>query len=608
MELIKMTYNGVEIETEAGKPLIDLSRELGEEIPHFCYHPGLGPEGSCRLCLVEVAKIPKLVPACTLTTSAGMEVIANSEKVIKARKGVLEFLLINHPLDCPICDKGGECPLQDNTRLHGPGHSRMEDDKNLNFKHRIIGERIIHDAERCILCTRCVRFQRDVVGNCELTIKNRGDKATVDLFSGSRLTGNFTGNLADICPVGALTSRDFRFKARPWELEQVESVCGVCSMACSASTWWLGDQLARLTASPDSAVNSWWLCDRGRYGRPSENGSAGNLVRLQGEQVPMSREETAARALEIIRQGAGSCAVLCGSRSTNEELASLTELNGFLDSPFSPFAGASTEPRRFLAALDEEKLELNDLARLGGFDRAIILGRDPLETHPVLALRLGEAAANGLAVTLVGEQPGPDPEGFTQEWSRSSETPESWLQGQGSSAMTGSDRLLLIVDEMLLRSGRLDTSILDLCRGREGEFSVVLLTDGFNRRGLMAAAGDREDDNDALLKALEEGRIDHLFLFGVEAQVDFKDHEQWVRALSQNGSLIVQCRDMKELHRAAEVVLARRPTLALAGSMINTLGLTRRLTARSALRCEDYQWWLPLLSGESAGKAVGNEG
>jgi len=204
-EKIRMKFNGREIEAEAGTPIIDLSVTLGEEIPHFCYHPGIGVDGNCRLCLVELEGAPKLVPACTLKASEGMEVRANTEKVVKARQGVLEFLLINHPLDCPICDKGGECPLQDYTRLHGPAHSRMGDGKNLGRKHYSLGEHILFDSERCVTCTRCVRFMRDVVGRDELTVKQRGDRAIIGVFQDGSITSGFTGNLADICPVGALT-------------------------------------------------------------------------------------------------------------------------------------------------------------------------------------------------------------------------------------------------------------------------------------------------------------------------------------------------------------------------------------------------------------------
>ncbi|MCP3860638.1 MAG: hypothetical protein GY704_13390, partial [Phycisphaeraceae bacterium] len=277
-------------------------------------------------------------------------------------------------------------------------------------------------------------------------------------------------------------------------------MCGSCSLACGADTWWLGDKLTRLTAAPCEEVNSWWICDRGRYGIPSENNADGNLIRRQGEQVPVNHEEAVGRALEVVSKGDGSCVVLCGSRSTNEELASLATLSDKLGSTFSPFAGASPATRGFIANLGE--LELRDLGRLGEFDRAIVLGRDPLAIHPILALRMGEATAAGLAVTVVGAPTDVEPEGFSRRWTRLNEDPVAWAAGAGKTELAGDDKLLLIIDETLVRSGSLDGSILDLCRSRGGACSVSLTSDGFNRRGLLTAAGDREDDNDALLAAL----------------------------------------------------------------------------------------------------------
>src|SRR3989304_1855025 len=233
-KLVTVTIDGRQITVAPGTIIIQAGERLGIEIPHYCYHPGLPIEGVCRMCLVEVEKSPKLVIACAIPVTEGMVVHTGTPQVEEARRGVLEFYLLNHPLDCPICDKGGECPLQDYTMRYGPGASRPAEEKVHRDKHRPLGPHIIFDAERCILCTRCVRFCRDIVGTGELGIGNRGDKAEIVLFPGKELDNAYSGNVIDLCPVGALTSKDYRFKSRPWDLvKQVESTCPACSRGCS---------------------------------------------------------------------------------------------------------------------------------------------------------------------------------------------------------------------------------------------------------------------------------------------------------------------------------------------------------------------------------------
>jgi predicted molibdopterin-dependent oxidoreductase YjgC len=595
---IKMSFNGREIETEAGKSLIKLSHELGEVIPHFCYHPGIGVEGNCRLCLVELKGAPKLVPGCTLSTAEGMEVITNSDQVIKARAGVLEFILINHPLDCPICDMGGECPLQDYTREHGPACSRMDDEKNSNVKHKIIGEHVIFDAERCILCTRCVRFLRDVAGREELGVQRRGDHASLTLFDERPLTGNFTGNIVNNCPVGALTAREFRFKARPWEMTRVATSCGGCSLGCAANTWWLKDEVMRLTACADNTVNDWWLCDRGRFEYPESEKIQGSRVRRHGEHVPVDYSEATARAVELLQAGNGTRAVLAGSRSTNEELAAVLELNRNLDGGFSPFpdAGGTTA---FLAALKSSSLEVNDLTAMRNFKRVLILGGDPEISHPILALRLGADAVNhDIQVTLVGKDVGPAG-GFPGKWERLHDDPAGWLAGAGEQILAGDDDLLVILDEDLVRGGELSVSLIDRLKARSASTGIILLMPGFNRRGMLDMAADGDD----LLQILESGKIERLLLFGIDPKVDFTDPKRWEKALGQAGCLIIQSSDLAGLHKAAEVILARRRTVDLQGEMTGTLGTARSLDTWSPVaggRVTDHNWWRPLFGNEDS--------
>ncbi|MGH7395052.1 MAG: 2Fe-2S iron-sulfur cluster-binding protein, partial [Candidatus Methylomirabilales bacterium] len=265
------SLNGKTMTVPPGTTILEAALTAGTEIPYYCYHPGLPVEGSCRMCQVEVERSPKLLVACATPVAEGMVVRSGGAKVEKARRAVLEFYLLNHPLDCPVCDKGGECPLQDYTMRFGPGGSRYTEPKVKRVKHRKIGPYIVFDAERCILCTRCVRFCRDVVGTGELGIVFRGAQSEIDLFPGKELDNRYSGNVIDLCPVGALTSERYRFQARPWDLvKQEPSVCPGCSRGCSTvldvrHLERKGPEILRVRPRHNPDVNGYWMCDIGRF-------------------------------------------------------------------------------------------------------------------------------------------------------------------------------------------------------------------------------------------------------------------------------------------------------------------------------------------------------
>lgn len=259
------TIDEKEVTVEAGKTILQAAMANGVKIPHFCYHPHLSIDGCCRMCLVEVEKIPKLTIACNTPVADGMIVRTNTEKVLKARKGVMEFQLINHPLDCPICDQAGECRLQKYTFEHGITHSRFNDKKRPGRKRFKIGPRIVFDEERCILCRRCVRFCREVSKTGELAVISRGDKSIIDTFPGTSLDNDYSINTADICPVGALTNVDFRFKVRVWFLEETKSLCPGCSNNCSIRISHRRGIIYRLLPRKNMSVNDVWMCDEGRF-------------------------------------------------------------------------------------------------------------------------------------------------------------------------------------------------------------------------------------------------------------------------------------------------------------------------------------------------------
>ena len=328
-----LKIDGVEVTVPAQTTIIEAAERVGIEIPRYCYHPGLSVVGQCRMCQVEVERMPKLAIACNTPVADGMVVSTRSPKVEKARRAVLEFYLLNHPLDCPICDKGGECPLQDYTLTYGPGESRSVEEKIQRVKHKVLGPHIVFDAERCILCTRCVRFCHEMPKTGELGVFSRGDQSEINLFPGKVLDNAYSGNVIDLCPVGALTSRQYRFQSRPWDLvRHTESVCPLCSNGCNVVLdvrhRQRGEELLRIRPRENQAVNRWWMCDEGRFTFTSLHDPARLRVPTwceNGRRAEMGYDDLllrAARAIRRVVEAHGPEAVGCiaSSRQTNEEL------------------------------------------------------------------------------------------------------------------------------------------------------------------------------------------------------------------------------------------------------------------------------------------------
>jgi NADH-quinone oxidoreductase subunit G len=262
-KMVTLTVEGREIQVLEGTSILEAAKAAGVLIPHYCYHPGLPVAGVCRMCLVEVEKAPKLAPACATSVANGQNVLVHSDKAREARQGVLEMLLINHPLDCPICDQSGECELQDYTFAEGRKDSRYREAKRFNPVEDFGGD-VMYVPNRCILCTRCVRFMEDVAHDPVLNVSERGDRAVIGKFEGQDLTHPWAGNVVELCPVGALLSKDFLNKARSWDLDRAASVCPNCSQGCSATIETRDNVVVRLRPRPNDAVNKFFLCDEGR--------------------------------------------------------------------------------------------------------------------------------------------------------------------------------------------------------------------------------------------------------------------------------------------------------------------------------------------------------
>ncbi len=265
VKMVSLTIEGRAVHVPDGLSILEAAKTAGVLIPHYCYHPGLPVAGVCRMCLVEVEKAPKLAPACATSVMEGQVVHVHSPKALEARKGVLEFLLINHPLDCPICDQAGECELQDYTFAEGRADSRYREPKRFTPVEDFGGD-VLYVANRCILCTRCVRFMTDVAHDPVLNVSERGDRAFIGKAEGHDLTNPWAGNVVDLCPVGALLSKDFLNKARAWELDRAPTICTGCSQGCNAVAETRDNVLVRLKPRPNDQVNQYYLCDTGRLG------------------------------------------------------------------------------------------------------------------------------------------------------------------------------------------------------------------------------------------------------------------------------------------------------------------------------------------------------
>jgi NADH-quinone oxidoreductase subunit G len=347
MDTVSLTIDGRTVTAEKGRTVLQAAIEAGIRVPYYCYHPGLGIDGSCRVCIVKIEKMPKLQTSCSTPVAEGMVVYTQTPEVVDARASVFEFLLINHPLDCPVCDKGGECPLQDFSYSFGPNESRME------FPRRVFdGEGVKADVDfgptlmlnrnRCILCTRCVRFMREVDNDPQINIVDRGYGSEIATFQEEGVHTLLSGNLMDVCPVGAITTRDYRFKARPWDNpEAVDTICTLCEKGCNTTAWlkakpeWAkGARLARMTPRFNPDVNSYWMCDIGRFDyhwiEGDERVQKPLVQNASGAQEPATWGQAMAAIADRVAAAGGPSALrfVVSAHASLEELSVIGRLGG----------------------------------------------------------------------------------------------------------------------------------------------------------------------------------------------------------------------------------------------------------------------------------------
>src|SRR3954467_4378294 len=388
---ITFSIDGREVTAPENTMLVDAAKRGDVEIPVFCYEPKLGqPVGACRMCLVEVEGIPKLQTGCSTPVKDGMVVHTQTERVREAQEAVVEFLLVNHPLDCPVCDKGGECPLQDISFGWGGGRSRFIEPKRHFVKPVELSPTVAIDRERCILCYRCVRFSQEVAEDFQLVLEERGAETYVATFDGHPYVAPFSGNIIELCPVGALTSRPYRFRARPWDIEDAGSVCGLCPSQCNVTFTVRDDRVLRVLARDHEGVDDGWLCDKGRFAYQAIHVDArvtAPMVRDGGELREVSWERAISEAASGLQRARGSVGAIARGETTNEE--------GFLVQRIMREAleSSNIDSQRSPVGADAWRA-LGDPARQAAMDEVewahavLVLDVEPVDAMPILDLRI----------------------------------------------------------------------------------------------------------------------------------------------------------------------------------------------------------------------------
>lgn len=411
-ELVHLTIDDIAVAVPPGTLVWAAAQQIGIEIPIYCYHPKMPPLGACRMCFVEVEKMPKPPQtACTTPVSEGMVVHTNTEKVLKARRGTLEFLLINHPLDCPICDKGGECDLQDFTLRHGPGGTRFDLHKRHYPKPIPVSDNVMLDRERCILCQRCTRFSSEISMDNGLVMISRGYKMEVGTAPDHAFDSIFSGNTVEMCPVGALTAASFRFKSRPWELKHTPGVCNNCSVGCNVRVDVRVDKVMRLMSRTNDNIDDGWLCDRGRWGfefvnSPQRLRTPLMRVHRNKKLEPATWDEAcyfiATRLRGIIdKHGAQAVGGIGSTRTTNEEAYLFQKLlRQVIGSPnIDHHHGHFPGPRDPLTG--KPWMMTNSIAEIEQASHIILIAADPYRHQPVLDLRIKKAMKEGAKIYIV---------------------------------------------------------------------------------------------------------------------------------------------------------------------------------------------------------------
>lgn len=593
-DTVHLTIDGHAISVAKGTTVYTAARQLGIDVPIFCYHDRMPPFGACRVCLVEVEKIGKPQTSCTLEAKEGMVVKTQSAMATQGREQILEFLLLNHPLDCPICDKGGECPLQDQTLKFGPGQSRFFEEKRHFKKPLSLGPVLKLDRERCIACARCTRFGEIVAGDHALELLDRGYKIEVGTPDGGPAESKFIGNTIMICPVGALTSEVYRFRARPWDNTQTLSTCTLCPVGCSMILDSRDGEVMRTRSCENREVNDIWLCDKGWFGyefvdHPERLHEP--LIRRNGELIPTSWEEALSVVAAKIQEAkpTGKLAALGGNALTIEE-------NYLFQKLMREGAGVNHIDHRIgtpIFSLNEEGAAPGMEMSIGACENlecALILGLDITEEFPVVWLRLKQAINRGAEVLFLGHftpeiaqdltqtilhAPGDELEALKEHLPR--------FKALAEQAKTGA----IFVGKQYLSTPHRHEILSELAKMRQSMPKLTLnIMEGRGNSVGARLAGMRPDlgplntplanpglNAIQILEAASQNGWDFLYIAGANPTAHFPS-KLWNAAREKLGFLVVQDLFLTEAARQADVVL---PTLCFVEKQGSFVNIERRM-------------------------------
>ncbi len=619
-EMVMITIDGVEREVPAGELLIKAAEDEGTYIPRFCWHPRMAPVGMCRMCLVEIdtPRGPAMVTACTTTVAEGMAVDTVGDEVKKAQEAILEFLLANHPLDCPVCDRGGECPLQDQALSHGPGESRFVEIKRTYEKPIPISDLVLLDRERCILCARCTRFSDEISGDPLIEFKERANVTEVNTFPDLPFSSYFSGNTVQICPVGALTARPYRFKARPWDLARVESSSLFDTAHPRVEVHASQNVILRITGVDNDATNHGWLSDKARFGFEHldvPERLTTPLVRRDGELVAVGWHEAleiAANRLDLIRadDGGEALAVIGGAQGTNEDAYAISKFarvalgTNHVDCRVDDALGS-----HFLAATVDRAL----IADLDRADTILVWGPDLKEEHPTLYLRVRRAVQD-LGATLVVVHPratGLDDRAAIKLHYRPGggfDLLDAIADGshpEVSRALTA-ERVVALVGTTGVTDGRrLPESVAALVRQKAATCRILPLNSRANTYGALdmglapdllpgrvaldaGAAATLEAwwgpvpsrqgrDTGGILEGLVSGEVRGLILVGADPLGDVPDRALAVEAIDAAEYLVSMDTFLHDSNRDADLILPAATFTEKDGTVTNVEGRVQRL-------------------------------
>ncbi len=604
--MIEIELDGKKVEVAEGSTVMHAAEKVGTYIPHFCYHKKLSIAASCRMCLVDIEKAPKPMPACATSVTPGMVVRTRSDKAVKAQQSVMEFLLINHPLDCPICDQGGECQLQDLAVGYGGTQSRYEEEKRVVLPKDVGPLISMQEMSRCIHCTRCVRFGQEMAGVMELGMSHRGEHAEIETFVGQTVDSELSGNMIDLCPVGAITSKPFRYSARTWELSRRKSVSPHDSTGANLIVQVKNNQVLRVVPFENDAVNECWIADRDRFSYEALNSDerlTAPMLKQGGEWKTVDWQtalEYVANGLTQVKteHGAASIGLLASPHSTVEELhlaAALVKALGSsnIDSRLRNAEFAAPEGVRYLGT---------SIASLSELQRVLVIGSNLRKDHPLFAQRIRQAARRGCAVSALQEQ---DPDWAMPVAHKLLADATVWVQaladvavaialqkgvqapaaGSASAAAQAIAQSLLSGERKAVLLGNAAahhakaSSLLALANwiGEQTGASVGYLTEAANTVGaqLVGATPDVGGLNAAQMLG---GGLKAVILLNNEPEFDSAAGAQAKTALAQ-ADMVVSLNPFKANMEFADVLLPIAPFAETSGSFVNAEGCVQNFHA-----------------------------